>query len=560
MAHAPIPVVCFLVLTQAGLLPAETTGDAVPLRVRVAVNPSQPLGPVRPIWNWFGYDEPNYTDLPHGKNLLASLAEMGGPPVHVRAHHMFTSGDGSPALKWGSTGIYREDAQGDPVHDFTIADRIVDTWIGLGLKPLMQLGFMPEALSTRPENYPKNPKPTDIFGSGGAFSYPPKDYKKWGDLCYEWTKHCVERHGRDQVVTWRWEIWNEPNIKYWMGTREEFFKLYDYATDGIRRALPEAVIGGPHTAGGLPPAFAEPFFEHCLRGTNYATGRVGSPLDFTAFHAKGSPRFVNDHVRMGIQTQLAAIDSSCALLARYPELKDKPVIIGESDPDGGAAYVKPELGYRNHPHYASYTAASFLRKSNLAARHGLNLEGAVTWAFEFEHAPLFSGQRQLVTQGIDLPVRHVFRMFDRLHGERIAATSDAQVALDEIIAKGVRDKPDVGVFASRNGDRIAVLLWHYHDDDVPGPDAAVTLSLGPLNGKLPTVCRQSRVDRAHGNPVEAWKAMGSPASATPEQLEELRKAAAAVEAPAPKLTARGNVVRFDITMPRQSVVLLEFTP
>ena len=528
--------------------------------VQVTVTPAESRGPVQPIWNWFGYDEPNYTYLPHGSNLLASLSRMGGPPVHIRAHHLFTSGDGSPALKWGSTGIYREDAEGRPIYDFTIADRIVDTWVGLGLKPLMQLGFMPEALSTKPEGYPKHPKPTDIFSAGGAFSYPPKDYKKWGDLCYAWTRHCVERHGRAEVASWRWQIWNEPNIHYWKGTPEEFFQAYDHATDGIRRALPEAVIGGPHTADGNQNKWMPAFFEHVLRGTNHATGRIGSPLDFTAFHAKGRPSFTNDHVRMGLAKQLGILSNTFALIASYPELKDKPVILGESDPDGGAAYIKPELGYRNHPHYASYTAASFLRKSDLAARHGLTLDGAVTWAFVFEHAPLFSGQRQLVTQGIDLPVRHVFRLFDRLRGERVTAVSDAQVSTDDIIARGVREQPDVGVFASRDGNRVKVLLWHYHDDDVPGPDAEVSLAVGPLNGKLPTTCRQTRVDRDHGNPVETWKAMGSPAAPSPEQLAQLKQAAASVEAPAPKLTVDGPAVRLNVTLPRQSVVLLEFTP
>jgi xylan 1,4-beta-xylosidase len=173
--------------------------SAVP--VRVVVTPKLKLGPIIPIWNGFGYDEPNYTYLPNGQSLLASLAEMGPAPVYVRAHHMFSSGDGSPALKWGSTGMYREDAQGNPVYDFTIADRIVDTWVKLGLKPFMELGFMPEALSSKPEKYPRNPKPNDIVWFGSGFSAPPKDYQKWGDLCHAWAKHCVERHGRAEVAT-----------------------------------------------------------------------------------------------------------------------------------------------------------------------------------------------------------------------------------------------------------------------------------------------------------------------------------------------------------------------
>jgi xylan 1,4-beta-xylosidase len=527
--------------------------------VNVVVTPSLKLGSVVPIWNGFGYDEPNYTYLPNGQSLLASLAKMGPAPVYVRAHHLFSSGDGSPALKWGSTGIYREDAQGNPIYDFTIADRIVDTWVKLGLKPFMELGFMPQALSSQPEKYPRNPKPNDIVWFGSGFSTPPKDYQKWGDLCHAWAKHCVERHGRAEVATWRWQVWNEPNYGYWTGTAEEFCKLHDFAADGIRRALPEAIIGGPHTSSGLPEGFAKKFFDHCQKGKNYANGRIGSPLDFIGFHAKGKPQLVDGRGVLGLQTHLREIDEAFALVARRPELKDKPIFIGESDPDGGAALIKPELGYRNRPQYASYTAASFLRKSELAARRKVDLSRAITWSFEFEHAAWFSGQRQLTTQGLDLPARQAFRMLDRLRGERIAAHSDRQLSIEEIIAKGVRDQADIGSFASRDGDKVVVLLWHYHDDDVAGPEAEITLSVGAVDGKPMKACRQQRIDDQHGNPLKAWLAMGSPKAPSDEQIK-LLQAATATEADAPQLKAEAGVVSASLTLPRQSVVLLEFTP
>jgi xylan 1,4-beta-xylosidase len=544
----------------AGLIATLAFAAGEPaIPVRVVVTPSLKLGPVIPIWNGFGYDEPNYTYLPNGQALLASLTPMGPSPVYVRAHHMFSSGDGSPALKWGSTGMYREDAQGNPVYDFTIADRIVDTWVKLGLKPFMELGFMPEALSSKPEKYPRNPKPNDIVWFGSGFSAPPKDYQKWGDLCHAWAKHCVERHGRAEVATWRWQVWNEPNYGYWTGTTEDFLKLHDFAAEGIRRALPEALIGGPHTSSGLPPDFARKFFDHCLKGKNYANGGIGSPLDFIGFHAKGKPQLTDGRGRLGLQTHLREIDEAFALIARQPALKDKPIFIGESDPDGGAALIKPELGYRNRPQYASYTAASFLRKSDLAARRKVNLERAITWSFEFEHAAWFSGQRQLTTQGLDLPVRHAFRMFERLRGERISAQSDRQFSVDEIIAKGVREQADIGAFASRDGDKISVLLWHYHDDDTPGPDADVSLSLGNMDGKPLKSCRQQRIDEEHGNPFKAWLAMGSPKAPTVEQIKQLQ-AATVIDADAPDIATNKDSTNLTIKLPRQSVVLLEFTP
>jgi xylan 1,4-beta-xylosidase len=189
----------------------------------------------------------------------------------------------------------------------------------------------------------------------------------------------------------------------------------------------------------------------------------------------------------------------------------------------------------------------------------VNLERAISWSFEFEHAAWFSGQRQLTTQGVDLPVRQAFRMFDRLRGERIGAKSDRQIPLDEIIAKGVREQADIGAFASRDGDKIIVLLWHYHDDDVPGPDADISLTIGSVDGKAAKTCRLYRVDEQYGNPFKAWLAMGSPKAPTPEQIKELQ-AATATQADAPALTADKDSTRLSLKLPRQSVVLLEFTP
>src|SRR5204863_7998055 len=155
----------------------------------------------------------------------------------------------------------------------------------------------------------------------------------------------------------------------------------------------------------------------CLSGKNEATGGKGTPIDFISFHAKGSPKFVEQHVRMGIAEQLRTIDDAFKTIASYPELKDKPIVIGESDPDGCAACQEPQLGYRNTTMYSSYTAAVFSRKHDLAARHGVNLEGALTWAFEFEHQPWFAGFRVMASNGVTLPVFNVFRMFSRMGAE-----------------------------------------------------------------------------------------------------------------------------------------------
>ena len=222
---------------------------------------------------------------------------------------------------------------------------------------------------------------------------------------------------------WYWEVWNEPNIGYWRGTPEEFYKLHDYAVAGVRRALPTARVGGPDVAGS-GGKFMQDFLEHTSARRELRDWRRRARRRTSSRSTRRARRaFVDGHVRMGIAAQLRTIDQGFARIASFPELKAKPIVIGESDPDGCAACQGPQLGYRNGTMYSSYTAAVFARKHVLAEKHGVNLEGALTWAFEFEDQPYFAGFRALATNGIDLPVLNVFRMMAKITGQRVAVES-----------------------------------------------------------------------------------------------------------------------------------------
>lgn len=526
--------------------------------VAVTIDASKSSGELKPIWRMFGADEPNYAYMTNGAKLIGSLGALRPNDVYFRAHNLLCSGDGTPALKWGSTGIYREDAEGKPIYDWTIVDHIFDTYRDRGVRPFAQLGFMPEALSTHPQPYQHHWTPALRYEEiMTGWTYPPKDYDRWRELIYQWVKHCVERYGRAEVEKWYWEVWNEANGHYWKAKPWEFHKLHDYAIDGVRRALPTARVGGPHSAG-PGGQWTRDFLEHCLRGTNYATGKIGTPLDFFAFHAKGSPVFTNGFVRMGIANQLRAIDSGFNLIKSYPELKGIPIVIGESDPEGCAACQGAQLGYRNGTVYSSYTAASFARKWELTRRHGVNLDAALTWAFTFEEQPLFAGFRQLASGGIDLPVLNVFRMFSQMNGEQVSATSDSAVSLDAMLKFGVRGQPDVGTLASRTADKLTVLLWHYHDDDVAGPAAAVRLQLSglPADWKRATLTRYA-IDQEHSNAFSRWQRMGSPAVPTPAQYRELQTAGELATVGTPQtLPIQAGELHLDATLTRQAVVLL----
>ena len=537
------------------------SGTNAPFPVTITVDAARPVGGLTPIWRFFGADEADYAYMKDGKKLLSELGQLGGQQVYFRAHHLLTSGDGAYALKWSSTSAYKEDANGTPIYDWSINDRIFDTYLERGVKPYAQIGFMPEALSTHPQNYPHNPPVNKMAPASAGQAYPPKDYAKWGELAYQWTKHCVEKYGAGEVNKWYWEVWNEPNISYWHGSHEDYFKLYDYAVDGVRRALPTARVGGPEVAGGPGGNFLREFLNHCAHGTNYVTGKTGSPLDFISFHAKGSPVFTNSFVRMGMASQFRNINDAFAVVASFPEYKQTPLVIGESDPEGCAACTGPQNGYRNGTMYSSYTAASFPREFELAQKYGVNLEGALTWAFEFEDQPPFAGFRALASDGLDLPVLNVFRMFAKMSGQRLAVESSAGLDAETIRARGVRGSPDVSALASLDKNRLAVLVWHYHDDDLPGPDAAVELALNNLpfaNGTAKLA--HYRIDADHSNSYQAWLKMGSPLPLSDKQYAELEKAGQLAELePQKNLRVKDGKLDLNFTLPRQGVSLLVLT-
>ena len=539
--------------------------------ITIQVNAAETVGPFKPISGFFGYDEPNFTYAKNGQKLIGELGSLSGSkgnPVYIRTHFMLATGDGTPGLKWGSTNAYTEDASGKPVYDWTLTDRIIDTYIQAGAKPFLEVGFMPKALSTHPDPYHPEWKPggnsTEYYI---GWTYPPKDFAKWGELVSQWVKHEVAKYGRAEVESWYWEVWNEPDIAYWHGTPEEYDQLYDFAADGVKRALPTARVGGPATTGpnGAHAAgFLKQFLEHCATGKNAATGAVGTPLDFITYHAKGQAQVVEGHVRMGIAKNAADADQGMQIVASFPKFRNLPIIISESDPEGCAACaarVYPQNAYRNGPLYASFEAVMMKNMFELADREKTNITGMLTWAFEFENQPYFEGFRTLATNGIDKPVLNLFRMTARMHGDRVAVESSGAIPVAAIQSAGVRGATsDVDAMAVRSEHELSILVWNYHDDDLPAPEAAVRLAVSglPAAAKKATM-RHYRIDETHSNAWTAWKNMGSPQQPTAEQYKALEAAGQLQELKPPATIAIAGPVNLELTLPRQGISLIQLS-
>jgi xylan 1,4-beta-xylosidase len=542
---------------------SQQTADHVSIQVHF----NQSEGPLSPIWNYFGYDEPNYTYAPNGKKLLGELAALHAAPVYVRVHNLLTSGDGSASLKWGSTNVYTEDASGHPIYSWEILDHIFDTFHSTGIKPLVEIGFMPEALSIHPGPYRHSFPHTSSAGIYTGWAYPPKDYEKWSDLVYQFVRHLRQRYGDAEVTTWLWEVWNEPDIGYWQGTREEFFKLYDFTVESALRAFPDAKIGGPDTTGpgnSKSDEFLRAFLDHCAHQKNYANGRTGSRLDFISFHPKGSPQWLGDHVQMGVSHQLTAIDEGFKIVASFPEWRETPIILGESDPEGCAACSakeNPQNLYRNGPLYGAYTIEVLNSILALAGRERVNFMGAVTWAFEFEDQPPFAGFRELATNGVDKPVLNAFRMLGLLGNQRLNVTSSAAVPSDEIVRSGVRGSPDINAIATRKEREVEVLVWNYHDDDVAFPASSIDLMITNLPPEVKrSLLEHFRIDSDHSNGFTVWRSLGTPESLSASQIEQLQKAGQLQLLTSPVwVDLDRGVLRTQFTLPRQGLSLIRLS-
>lgn len=551
---APVAAALALIAGACSLASAQT-----PLAVTIEVDATGARAPLERVWAYHGYDEANYTTTSEGQELLGTLVAAHTAPVRVRTHFLFNSGDGTAALKWGSTNVYSEDAEGNPLYDYTLIDQIMDATVRAGALPLVELGFMPQALSTRPEPYRSS---STYALDGGAF-YPPRDYEAWARLVSSWATH-VQGRFPGAGGSWHWELWNEPDIGYWHGTFEQYARLYDYTEAALHAVFPGAALGGPAVAR-ADGSFLRQFLEHCAQGVNAVTGQRGTRLDLVSFHAKGGVALSGGHVQMDLGQQLRLHRAGFDAVASSGVFARTPIVISEADPDGCAACpvsTAPHHAYRLSSAYGAYELAMMKRSLELAAEVGVSLHGVLTWAFTFPGTPYFAGYRALATNGLHLPVLNAFKLLGSLRGERLPVTSSGALALSDILAEGVRQQPDIDALAAIDGERVMILVWHYHDELAPAPPAHVTLevALPPALGASLAVTH-TRVDDENGNAFTLWAAQGRPEAPTPAQLAELRQAMEPVVLQSgERVAVERGAVSLSFDLPRFGISLLTLAP
>ncbi len=544
----------------AGLLAlASPVRAQTPATVEISVDATAAGTPLERVWPFHGYDEINDTTTPEGTALLGTLAAAHTAPVHIRSHFLLNTGDGTPAMKWGSTNVYTEDADGNPIYSWTLTDGIMDTITGVGAFPFVEIAFMPQALSTHPNPYLNR---NTLTLDSGCF-YPPTDHTKWAALIRTWAAHANERYP-DVATRWLWELWNEPDSGYWHGTFADYAKLYDYTESALHDVLPSAALGGPAVVdpGGT---FLTQFLQHCATGTNAVTGGTGTRLDLVTFHAKGGTAIADGHVEMNLGNQLGLHRAGMNAVAAVAAFQATPIYITEADPDGCAACsdtTTPADAYRESPAYGAYEVAMMKRTLELEERLGVKLGGILTWAFTFPGTPYFAGYRVLATNGIDLPVLGAFKLLGSLAGTRLPVVSSGALTLDEILADSVRGQADTDGMATLNGTQVQVLVWNYHDDLVTAPATPIQLTVKvPSTFGARLTVTHLRVDDTHGDAYTLWTTQGSPATPSAAQLAALQQGMD----PAPlgavqTLDVAGGLVSLAFDLPRFGLSLLTLSP
>ncbi|MFB6341587.1 hypothetical protein ACE1ET_07685 [Saccharicrinis sp. FJH62] len=310
---------------------------------------------------------------------------------YIRMHGLLTD----------DMAVYKEDRQGNPVYNFQYIDVMYDYILDIGMKPFVELGFMPSALASGRET---------IFWWKGNVT-PPKDYNKWGDLIRNLVLHWTERYGSDEVNTWYFEVWNEPNLTpgFWTGSQEDYFKLYTYAANAVKSVNPDYKVGGPATAGA---AWEPEMIAYCYKNS--------VPLDFISTHSYGvDAGFLDEFGGRG--TRLSQNDRSVS----QDVIQSRKEIAASKMPDLELHYTEWSSSYTPaDPLHDSYHEAAYIL--DRIKQSGDAATSMSYWVFTdiFEEAgprftPFHGGFGLMNTQGIKKPAYHAYAFMNKLGSKEL---------------------------------------------------------------------------------------------------------------------------------------------
>ncbi|WP_422770414.1 GH39 family glycosyl hydrolase [Plantactinospora sp. WMMC1484] len=480
--------------------------------VRVAVEADGPTRPLHRPWRpMIGSEHLSHllnTETTGGRPIGAELAEA----LRIMSTELGVSSVRAHAILCDDLGVYRE-VDGVPVHDFGRVDEVYDRVLALGLRPVVELSFMPRDLAS---------DPTKTVFAYGAIISPPRDWQRWADLIRALVTHLIDRYGRDEVRQWPFEVWNEANLEvFWSGTRAEFMRLYEVTVQAVRQVDPGLTVGGPASAAA---GWVGELLEH--------VDVSGAPIDFVSTHTYGAP-----------------------------PLDFRPVCARHGRPDLGILWTEWGVTPTHfNPVSDDVFAAAFLLRGMHSAANRVDALAYWVASDHFEElgrpSRLFHGGFGLLTVGnLRKPRFWALALADRLAEHELRQTLAGDGAESLVEAWAARD--DDGA--------VTVLVWNGTlDQSKAGGDHRlgrnVRVEARGLAADSYRV-RHWRLDAEHSNIVRAWQELGGGDWPTEEQWEVLRGRDTLDEyRPEQVVPAVDGTCTVEFPLPMPAVSFLRFEP
>jgi len=420
------------------------------------------------------------------------------------------------AILHDEVGVYDEDAQGNPVYNFSYVDQIYDGLLENGVRPFVELSFMPTKLAAR--------QTLQAFWYKPNVS-PPKSWDKWGDLISHLGQHLVDRYGIDEVSQWYFEVWNEPNLDFWAGEPkdETYFQLYDVADRALKSVSPRLRVGGPATA---QAAWADRFLRHVTE--NHV------PVDFVSTHV-----YANDLSTDVFGTQ-EAISRTQMVCRAARKVHDQ--VKSSAQPNLPIFFTEYNASYKTEPDVTDSIFMGPWLADTIRQCDGL-MDMLAYWAFSdvFEEQgvvkrPFYGGYGLIAEGGVPKPAFNAFLLLHKLGDQRIANDSESALV------------------TKRSDGTVVMAVWNLSLPEEAGQPKEIKIQLaGKKNMRRALVYR---LDSTHGSVSQRYAAMEKPAYPTAKQWEELRRAA---QLPAPEKMSlpQGEL---QLTLPPKGLAVVEFEP
>jgi xylan 1,4-beta-xylosidase len=405
------------------------------------------------------------------------------------------------------------------LYSFFNADTVFDFLLSIGMKPFVELSFMPTALAS---------------GKKTVFDYEanvtsPKDYKQWATLVNRLVAHCVQRYGVEEVRQWFFEVWNEPNLKsFWTGTQHDYLKLYRYTAEAIKKVDKSLRVGGPATA---RSEWIEEFVDFC-------EGRK-VPADFISTHQYPTDGFESDE-----ETEVQLFKSQRGIMREVAQdtrrrARGRPVYYTEWNSSSN-----PRDPLHDESYAAAFAVATIMEAKGL-------VEGYSFWTFSdifeesfFPTVPFHGGFGLLNLHGIPKPT---YRAFQLLH----------DVGTEQLLVDGLHETVDCSLI--RKDSSVTILLTNH---TTPGHSIETEqIEIRLNNASKPIAAYIQRIDVEHANPKRLWEEMGQPEYLSPKNVEQLQEASLLVKEKQ-SISYKGNTVTLKTNLPPHAVasITIEFKP